>query len=475
MEVFVRIEHFSIKIRNQTILSDLSWQIVKGEHWLLNGPSGSGKTLLAKALAERATLNGIQTLFVPQWFTFKDKQGASNFYFQQRFNSADAENTVTVWETILEYLNRIQQAVDNAETLLKTFKLAERKHAPIIQLSSGEHKKVQLLKALLYRPKLLILDNPYTGLDVQTRASLNEQLDLGCGAGMQLLIVSNDAVVPRCINRFASIMDGKIVTSETAFQAKDQAPTYFKLPAFLAAAPVLPLEELVALQNVNIRYGDKQILKDLNWSLKPGERWLLKGHNGSGKSTLISLLTGDNPQAYAQELYLFGKKRGTGESIWDIKKQIGFISPELQWYFEPGSTVFQAVASGLFDTSGLFRQLSPQQTDRTHQLLTLFGLQAEANDLLVQLPIGKQRLALLARAIIKNPPLLILDEPCQGLDEAQTRMFNQLVGLLCTANRSLIYVSHLEHTLPDFLTHELILRNGRVIRNKPILEQEYTA
>lgn len=487
MEVFVRIEHVNLKVRNRVILADLSWQMAKGEQWLLNGASGSGKTMLAKAMAGLGRVNGkinvhydptsnlaASTLFVPQWFQFKDKQGSSNFYFQQRFNSADAENTVTVWESLLEYATKINRTAYSAQALLTTFGLSSRKDAAIIQLSSGEHKKLQLIKALLYRPQFLILDNPYTGLDVQSRACLNDQLEHACTNGMQLLIVSNDAAIPACVNRYAALVDGKLVTSHQPIHIAETTGHNYELPDFLQEAPALPLEELVSMKNVNIRYGEKQILKDISWSLKSGEKWLLKGQNGSGKSTLISLLTGDNPQAYAQEIYLFGRKRGSGESIWDIKKQIGFISPELQWYFEPGSTVFQAVASGLFDTTGLFRKLSPQQTAKTNALIELFGLENEANDLLTHLPLGKQRLALLARAIIKNPPLLILDEPCQGLDEAQTNMFNQLVELLCNTNRSLIYVNHFEHALPHFLTHELILEEGVATRNKIILEKEYT-
>lgn len=489
MEVFVRIDHLNLKVRNKLILDDLSWQLKKGEQWLLSGPSGSGKTLLAKALAGLGHINGhikinydsssamaASVLFVPQWSAFKDKQGSSDFYFQQRFNSADSENTETVWESILVYGNKLHKPGEVVQELLENFNLRERKDAPVIQLSSGEHKKLQLIKALMYRPQFLILDNPYTGLDIQTRTTLNKQLDVACAEGMQLLIISNDAVVPESINHFASIIEGKIVTGSQAME-NNEAPylSENQLSEFLKGGLQLSSEQIVRLNHVTISYGDKQIIEDLSWSLNKGEKWLLKGHNGSGKSTLISLLTGDNPQAYANEIYLFGRKRGSGESIWDIKKHIGFISPELQWYFEPNSTVFEAVGSGLFDTIGLFRKLSFQQTEKINELLHLFGLETEADQLLKQIPLGKQRLALLARAIIKNPPLLILDEPCQGLDEAQTTMFNNLVDVLCTPDRSLIYVSHFENRLPKFLTHELHLHEGLAVSIKPITEQEITA
>lgn len=475
MEVFVRIDHLNLKVRNKTILDDLSWQIIKGEQWLLTGPSGSGKTILGKALAKVSALTA-SVLFVQQWSPFKDKQGSSNLYFQQRFNSADSENTISAWEDIIDYARKLHKSIRKAQDLLNRFDLWERKDAPIIQLSSGEHKKLQLIKALIYSPQLLILDNPYTGLDVQTRITLNQQLELACAAGMHLVIISNDDVVPNVINRYASIVEGKIVTSTQHMEGiGEESLSELQLPGFLQDTPAFTNENIVQLDQVSITYGDKQVLKSLSWKFNKGEKWLLKGYNGSGKSTLISLVTGDNPQAYANEIYLFGRKRGTGESIWDIKKHIGFISPELQWFFEPSSTIFETIGSGFFDTIGLFRNLSLQQTEKINELLQLFGLEAEAESLLTQAPIGKQRLALLARAIIKNPPLLILDEPCQGLDEAQTSMFNNLVDLLCTPARSLIYVSHFENRLPRFLTHELHLHQGRAVSIKPITEQEIKA
>src|SRR5688572_13384763 len=115
------------------------------------------------------------------------------------------------------------------------------------------------------------------------------------------------------------------------------------------------------MKKVSVQYGDKIILDEVNWKVMKGERWLLSGPNGAGKSTLLSLITADNPKAYANSIFLFGKKRGSGESIWDIKKKIGFISPELHLFFDQGTSCFDVIASGLFDTIGLFRQLSAAQ------------------------------------------------------------------------------------------------------------------
>jgi molybdate transport system ATP-binding protein len=484
----VHIDHLNLQFQNKRILQDLSWEILTGEHWLLSGKSGSGKTVLAKVIAGLIHAQGTidihfndrldlpaKVLFVAQWFTFKDKQGGSNFYYQQRYNSQDAENSATVLETLSIYAEKLKKGVEDIQELLKHFDLWHRKDAPLLQLSSGEHKKIQLTKALLLRPQLLILDNPYTGLDVQSRANLNELLDHACQQGMQLILISNDGQEPSCINRFARLDGGKLIRTE---QAKDYASEDLaalpELPDFLNSPLDDCTSEIIRLKNVNVSYGEKKVLQDIQWTVNKGDKWLLGGHNGSGKSTLLSLLTGDNPQAYASEIYLFGKRRGTGESIWDIKKNIGFISPELQWYFEPGSTVFQTVASGFFDTSGLFRTISTAQAKKVKELLSLFGLEEDRETLLKQLPLGKQRITLLARAIVKNPPLLILDEPCQGLDTAQTRMLNGLVDRLCTADRTLIYVGHFADRLPASINKKLILNAGIASSTAHLVYDELT-
>ena len=214
--------------------------------------------------------------------------------------------------------------------------------------------------------------------------------------------------------------------------------------------------------DVSISYGEKQVLKNINWEVTAGEKWLLQGPNGSGKSTLLSLINGDHPQSYANELYLFGNRRGSGESIWDIKQHIGSISPEFHWYFDAKSTVWQSIASGFYDSVGLFKALPYSKAIQVDQLISYFGLIENKNDLLNTLPLGKQRLVLLARTIIKNPELLILDEPCQGLDKQQTQYFNQLIDELCTNGMTLIYVGHYESQLPETLQKRIVLENGEV-------------
>jgi molybdate transport system ATP-binding protein len=215
--------------------------------------------------------------------------------------------------------------------------------------------------------------------------------------------------------------------------------------------------------NVTIRYGDKTILDHINWEVKKGERWSVSGPNGAGKSTLLSLITADNPQAYANELYLFDQRRGSGESIWDIKRRIGFVSPELHVYFDRGTSCFDVIASGLFDTIGLFRQLSSSQQEQVQAWIQLLQLQSLQRKPLFQLSLGQQRMVLLARALVKNPPLLILDEPCQGLDSAQINYFKQLINRLCAIGATLVYVSHNVNDILECITNIARLENGRLV------------
>jgi len=176
---------------------------------------------------------------------------------------------------------------------------------------------------------------------------------------------------------------------------------------------------------------------------------------------LIGLITGDHPQAYANNIFLFDRKRGSGESIWDIKKKVGFVSPELHWYFDKTISIYNTIASGFFDTVGLYRALLPMQHQAVKQWLSFLNLASKASEPLYVLSNSEQRLTLLARALVKNPPLLVLDEPCQGLDEQQVNEFVALIDDLCERmSKTLIYVSHYESEVPGCVDKVMLLENG---------------
>lgn len=205
----------------------------------------------------------------------------------------------------------------------------------------------------------------------------------------------------------------------------------------------------------------------MNWEVKQGERWALLGHNGAGKSTLLSLVNGDNPQAYANKITLFDRKRGTGESIWDIKKKIGFVSPEFFQYFPMESSCIEVIESGFYDTLGLFRRSDTINRNVAVRWTKLLGIDSLCNKLFKDVSASNQRLCLLARALVKNPPLLIFDEPCQGLDNSQQEQFKYLVDEICKqSNVTLVYVSHYQHEIPNSITHTIALAAGKVVNDQ---------
>ena len=370
-ERFVNIQNLNLKYQQKQVLKDLNWTINYGENYVLYGESGSGKTALAKIIAGLENAIGeteinfnaesplsAEVLFVESWYQFKNLEGVANFYYQQRYTSQQAKDTLTVHAELVHYGKEKGLHLDQVERILEALNFSSFASSQLIELSSGEHKKLQLVKALWLKPQLLIIDQPYTGLDAASRKNLDVELDKLSSDGVQLLLISNDSEYPASINRFAKIIDGQIAV----FNSKEISPvsnekSTKKIPDFLTESPVFSSDTIVKMVNVNISYGEKQVLKNINWEVKAGEKWLLQGHNGSGKSTLLSLVNGDHPQSYANELYLFGNRRGSGESIWDIKQHIGLISPEFHWYFDASSTVWQSIASGFYDTVGLFQQL----------------------------------------------------------------------------------------------------------------------
>jgi len=204
-----------------------------------------------------------------------------------------------------------------------------------------------------------------------------------------------------------------------------------------------PDEPLVRLRNAHVVYGDNVIFADLDWAIYPGHHWQVTGPNGSGKTCLLNLITGDHPQCYVNDIRVFGMQRGNGESIWDIKQYIGYVSSALQWEYKVSVSVRNAIISGFYDSIGIYQKYTEVQRDIADQWLALLGMTVRADRPFNDLSFGDQRLILIARAMAKHPPLLILDEPCLGLDDLNRQLVLALIEKICAARETtVLYVNH---------------------------------
>ncbi|MCL9968863.1 MAG: ATP-binding cassette domain-containing protein [Aquirufa antheringensis] len=441
-----KISDVSVSLGAKPVVSSISFQILSGQKTAIVGPRGSGKTSLAKALAGRLFRTGevffssrnpekrAYVMLVEQQHQFKNRSNLSEFYLQQRFNSSDCEDAYTVEEELAGLA---------LGDWVSIFELSELLKRPLIQLSNGENKRLQIVKSLAYQPDWLILDNPYVGLDVKGREILTKGLVSLNSKGIQFILVSSPGDVPDFINQ---VIELPLLQDAPA----NPAPLLRPLDSF---------ETAVKMEKVQIKYGSKTILSDFSWIVNKGERWAIKGPNGAGKSTLISLITADNPQAYSQNIILFDRKRGSGESIWDIKRKIGYLSPELHLYFKEGGSCFSVVASGLFDTLGLFKRLTEEQSDQVNHWMQVMGIAHLKERSFLKISGGEQRMVLITRALVKNPELLILDEPCQGLDRVQTEHLKSVLDYLAeNSEMTLLYVSHYDRDIPTCVNQVLELK-----------------
>ena len=467
-----------VKFGNRVVLNAVSFTIQQGEQYAVTGPSGSGKTILLHAIAGRQFYTGTirkgngyeRTVLVEQQHRFRNLSNTNTFYYQQRFNSSDAEDTVTVEEELRTGIPAGNES--EMQAIAGMLHLQALLPVKLIQLSNGENKRLQIAKALLLHPAVLLLDKPFTGLDAEARETLVQLLKNIISKGVHVVLVTNAQQVPPFVTHVLELQEngGSRVRGVDAFRkaatagANPFVPDEPLLAKLLVHDHTAAYTSIIKMNDVHVRYNNRVILEHIDWEVQSGEKWGLSGPNGSGKSTLLSLINADNPQAYANDIHLFGRKRGTGETIWEIKKKTGYVSPELHLYFDQAASCFEVVASGLFDTIGLFRRLSREQEGLVTDWMALLKVEHLRSKLLVRLSLSEQRLVLLARALVKDPPLLILDEPCQGLDDEQVNFFRSIIDEICTRhNKTLIYVSHYQHEIPACVNRFIRLENGRMV------------
>lgn len=308
--------------------------------------------------------------------------------------------------------------------------------------SSGERKKAFLKYCINQNPDFIILDNPMDHLDLHSRKELHIQLEeLGKNITLIQIINRSTDLLPFISNK-RQINDNSFVLNSLDSISNTRT---FSLKA--VPKPITTIEYtdtvLIQMNNLKVSYDEKPILNNINWTIKKGEFWQLIGPNGSGKSTILSLITGDNPKGYGQDLYLFGKKKGSGESIWDIKKNIGQFSTAMMDLFQKNHTVEQMILSGFFDSIGLYIQPSTLQIKLMHEWLDFLNMNHLKKTVFINLSVGQQRAIMIIRAVLKNPPLLILDEPTEGLDDENVVLVTQLIAHLAKeTNIAIIFVSH---------------------------------
>jgi molybdate transport system ATP-binding protein len=320
-------------------------------------------------------------------------------------------------------------------------------------LSTGESRKVLLLRALLSSPPLLVLDEPFDGLDMASRDELAQAV-VAAARSLPVLVVGSfrPALLPfpasaigdvTVIERGAVALRGTLDDwrSHDASAPRRHGPPPVHEGSFYE--PLTPDAPLVVLRQGTVRYGDSVVFTGLEFRVLPGQHTLIEGPNGSGKSTLLEMISGDHPQGYSNDLTLFGRRRGSGETVWDIKKNVGLVSPKLHRDYRVGGSVEDAIVSGLYDSIGVYREREPSHRARALKWLAWLELGVAPDHAFRELSYGEQRLVLIARAAIKVPPLVILDEPTTGLDPDNQARVLELVESLCTQEKTtVLFVTH---------------------------------
>lgn len=354
------------------------------------------------------------------------------------------------------------------QTLIEDLDLSHLAESGFRVLSTGETRRVMLARALAVKPDLVLLDNPFTGLDVAHRASLATYLQILSQSVQMLITFSRESDMPDWIERIALFNGGKL-DSTMDKQSWDQHP----IIAQIKAQSEKQSEEMMALirqhqhsthfenpifelKNGKVEYTEKTIFSDLNWRIDKGQHWQVKGPNGCGKSTLLGLIFGDHPQCYSNDIHIFGKKRGSGETIWEIKQHIGMVSSALHLQYRVNCSALEVILSGFYDSIGLYSRPSKKEINVAKEWLTILHMAQYEKTSFKQLEYGQQRLLLIARAIVKQPTLLILDEPYQGLDYLGRVLVKNTLELIAKENLSqLLYVSHYQEDGLDSIQNYL--------------------
>lgn len=472
------------RVNRQALLRVPDFSISPGEHWCLFGRNGAGKSVLAALLAGNRVESGSYVTYREGFEPARDILLVS-FEEQQRLWQRDnrldmseysdraQDHGTLVRELLLSGLDAGAAVPPETEMIVEQLVLQRLLEKGIRFLSSGQIRRAMIARALVAavgKPnKLVVLDDPLESIDKDSRQRISGCIDALRSSGFSsLLLCRRQQDILTGTTHIGLMIDLELrlqgaaadVLRDAAFQAHvDKAPRLpEKLPAasFEEASGVACENVLIELEQVRANYGDQLVLEAVNWRMTSANHTLIEGPNGCGKSTLLSLIDGENHMAYGQHVRLFGKQRGSGESVWDVKAKFGVVSNELHNKYVKGWKVLDVVVSGFYDSVGLYDDSGATEWAAARAWLACVDMAGAEGSYYHELSFGQQRLVLLARAMVKNPMLLVLDEPCVGLDDYHRKMILGILDLVANQTRTrIIYVSHISEEWPACINQRL--------------------
>ncbi|CAB1062043.1 Putative molybdenum transport ATP-binding protein modF [Olavius sp. associated proteobacterium Delta 1] len=477
----VRLENVTLRVRETLLLANTSWRIDKGQHWAIIGPNGAGKTSLVKALTGDVPV--VKGAVFPthdqadavraEYVSFEQHQRLIAREEQRdefRFFSGNLNRITTVHDILSEIDGPAGLKRTDVGAVVARLKINHLLGRGIRALSTGEMRKVQIARVLLKSPEIMILDEPFDGLDESSRQDLARIIDdLMNDTRTVILVTHRQREILPNISHVLAIRDGQVIIQGQRDDILTSPQMEYLYAHEFATSLTIPTTEgmpkgnadtapeiLIRMNHVTVKYDSMTVLDNVSWTMRTGQNWVILGPNGSGKTTLLNLITADNLQAYANEIYLFGRRRGSGESIWDIKERIGMMSSEFQIRYRKPLSAFEVVLSGFFDSVGLFRNASPDQKQTADQWLAVLGIADKSVKIFNQLSYGEQRMILLARSMVKMPQILILDEPYQGLDRTNRQRILDAIDVIgLHSGTDILYVTHYPAEIPACMTHML--------------------